>query len=396
MKWNCVVHIASAVAMIAAVGCSRAPEDRLLPDSFAGESATGSQGRLRTQEPFPLQVIADRPIDLALLTREQARNRLIVSGDAYPKGSQDLPWLAQPSEAVADGEFNPAATPFWATKSPAWVDVNLARLCYVTQVVVEPYSHTLGVGSFSVSLITGDGTELPVATNVTSTAPDGANAPALPSAIVATFPPHVAQRVKLHITAPNDSPDPMMYVRRIRVLGVPADGPFIAQPAEIAEPMLKAFDANRHDLAVFAEDAAAAQVRATGALRPGSEIIPFLESPVPSEFWGAKAPAAVTIDLGRVCYVNQVGVWPLSASHGVGRFYVKAITENGEEVDTTPAADVTAAAPDDESSGMRPQPLSVAFEPVAVQRLRLYFPARRDGDSAYVNRIQVMGVPTLE
>ena len=398
MKCSLSIHGAIVGIAAAVAGCSGPPEQNLLPDTFAGERGAVSQGRLHAETPFPLQAVVDRPIDLGRLTREQAENRLAVSDDRTPNGRKDLPWLGQPAEATPDGDFNPVATPFWAAQLPAWAELDLARLCYVSAVVVEPYSQEFGATEYSVSLIGGDGAEISVASNVHPAAENVALGSAVPpAAMVASFPPRVAQHVRIRFTKGGTSQEPNVYIRRIRVLGVPMDGPFAAAPADVAEPLFKALDANRQDLTVFAPDGAAAQVNASGELRAGSAMVPFLESSSPTDYWAAMEPAAITVDLGKPCYVDQVVVWPLSESHGARRYYVKVITDDGSEVDTAPPADVSAPEVTAPGSGFRPQPLAAAFEPVLVQKLRLYFPQGGFATSAiYVRRIQVQGIPALE
>lgn len=398
MKCRSIVHIATIGALAALAGCSGAPQQNLLPESFAGEVAAVTEGHLHGRRPYPLDAIAERPIDLAVLSKDQALSRLAVSGDQTPTGRRDVPWLAHPSEAGSEGDFNPAATPFWAAPAPAWVDVDLGRLCYVSQVIVEPYSTEYGVSEYSVSLIGGDGVDIPVASNV-QPAPDAAIPnPSAPSpAIVASFSPRVAQRVKLQFTKTGASQEPTVYIRRIRVLGAPVDGPFTAEPADVAEPLLKALDANRQDLAAFAPDVAAAQISASGEFLAGSAATPWLADRAPAAYWAAWAPAAVTVDLGKPCYVDQVIVWPLSEAYGAGRVYVKAITGDGAEVDTDPPADVAGPEVAPPGTGFRPQPLAAAFEPVAVQKLRVYFPRGGFANNAvYVQRIQIQGIPALE
>ena len=395
MKHVPFVYLLAVTAAFAA-GCRQQQAASLLPDSFPGERRADPSGALQFDPPMPLHDIAARPIDLAILDREQVASRISVSGDNVPIGRKDVPWVARhQQDAATDGEFKSSATPYWSAPAPAWAEVELTELAYVSHVIVEPYSTDFGVSEISVHLFGPDGIELPVAENV-ALATDTATL--RPPAIVATIPPRVAKRVKILFTKTGAAPEPNVYVRRIRVMGMPVAGPFMASPSDMADPLRQALADNRQDLAVLTPETAIAQLAPPGELAPGSATLPWLaDSSTENAVWAAPEPAAVTVDLAKPCYVDRVIVWPHTEALGLHRFYVKVVSPDGHEADTTPVADVTGPDVQPPGTGLRPAPMTATFEPQLVQKLRVYLP---DGGYAnnvvYVRKIQVLGIPATE
>jgi len=346
----------------------------------------------------PQPLGGERLIDLALFDAKDVAHRVRGLFSSGLSGRFEVPWTKK----------NPggAMSAYWVAPPGTQFTLDLGRACYVSYIIVQPFTKHYGVGAVRVQILSEKNEELttepPAVVSLPPGDPAQEDAPA--EALVAGFSPRFTQRLKFTITRGALSPTDNAYISRIRVLGRPARLETIAkQPAPLPPALRETLAANAANLAEFDRQFVEEHVIVSDDQYPnGRYDQPFLREsasqpsgePI-SPYWCALQPAWVEVDLGKLCAVNAVRVTPYSGLYGVTAFYAKVLDAEGNELDTDPPVDVqqTPPAPDD-GPPLEPLPLESRFEPVLTQKLKFYFV--RGGaltNRVYVGKIEVLGVP---
>jgi len=147
--------------------------------------------------------------DLARMAPDAAREQVAASEDRHPQDRLHVLW-----SEMADGLFEP----YWYAAAPAWIDVNLGRPCYVTEVSVQPLSEAYGLREGYVKVLDAQGREVdPDPPCVLSRAGGATSGP-----LEGRFQPVLTQRVRFYFTQ-GGTRNGLVYLTRIRVKGVPED-----------------------------------------------------------------------------------------------------------------------------------------------------------------------------
>ncbi len=377
----------------------------ILAGTLAGcGGKTGEEAAAPSAAPAagPLATVAEqspqsRPMDLAIFTPSTVFQHIRFSKDLTPIGRADLPWLVEPPALDAGSSFLPTAAPYWCAPLPAEVLADLGRECYVSQVMVQPLSERFGVTAFEVRLVSpqGEMETVPPARYTAEPATPPSDRPGQP--LVVSFTPRLASQVKISFTRggwsnndpewrPPNTPE-KMYVRHIRILGVPKE---MRSVPRYASPEVEAtLKTNAENLALLPSERRASAIRVSEDRFPNGRFdAPFSQNPplqpdgsTLPPYWCAAAPAWVELSLDEPSWVNGVGVHGHSTGAGVGAFYATVVTPEGDEFDTVPPCVAQEGA------------LTAAFRPVLASKLRFYFTQGATGAPlVYVNKITVSGI----
>jgi len=384
--------------------------------SAAGQESRGPAVKPGTSLSRPPRQVSERPVDIARFDRYNIRHGISVSADRYPDGRGDLPWIDGEApryfssleftlSSRGNPNFNAASTPFWSAELPASVDVHLDQDCYVSTLIVRPLAGRSESLEFYMVVIEDDGREVgwSPAASIRLNTPEAKkrNLQGVPA--VVTMHPKRARR--LRIIFPKSSTGPQrIYISEIRLLGQPAADPVLSlEPATDEER--DQLVSGSGDLARFSPADAKKRVRVFDDRTPsGNYVKPWLSGEDKAKlqsadkpYWSAGVPAWAEVTLPKPSIVHRVLVQPLGEGLGVSGFYVKVVTPEGIELDTSPPAEIVLPPVKAPGTGTKPLPIIVDFEPVHAQRLKFYFTQPGfDSGLLYIEDIRVFGIEAKE
>ncbi|MDP7638272.1 MAG: hypothetical protein QGG73_00935 [Candidatus Hydrogenedentes bacterium] len=109
---------------------------------------------------------------------------------------------------------------YWSALSPAWVEVDFGRDCYIDEVTLRPYSASHGVKNFYAKIVDDSGAEHDTWPPASAAAPEAAEGSSEP--LTARFDPVLTRRLRIYIAASGPNPG-RAYVRKISVMGAPVE-----------------------------------------------------------------------------------------------------------------------------------------------------------------------------
>ncbi len=402
------LRLALALALSAvSIACDGPAETET---ALSPRSAPVPAGEVVTKTPSLLDA---RPIDLALFTGDDVRQRVSVSSDDFPNGRGDLPWIKGAplkhfaSTEFLDGgaaarQFDARNTPYWCAVLPASVTVDLGGPCYVSEIIVTPFFGKGGGFRLTAALIDEDGSEVSPSPSVDLMVSEPEqlkrSAAGLPFSV--EFHPKLAHKVRLNFVNVRDA---RSYFHSIRILGHRAGAPSSSLEFATADERARVESAST-DVARFAMEQAAKNVLVSESRQPnGSKEAPWVAKSAPAEggpaaqYWCAAAPGWVEVQLPALAIIHRVAVQAFTERHGVSAFYAKIVMDDGTELDTSPAIELSRAAEMPAQGDVKPGALIADFEPVRASRIKFYFQSPgADGGPMYVEDIRVFGVPVEE
>ena len=164
----------------------------------------------------------DERIHLASLTLEQIEKRVRVSEDRRPNGHYEFPWLNDDNALPLSDQKNP----YWCATSPSWVSIDFGDSCIVDEVRLTPFDSTHGFYSVYLKIVDENGREYdsdPPAAYTNASTEDNENATL---EVRLRFAPVKARGLKIYLKGAEQD-NPLTYIRRIDVLGIPTSS---AQP----------------------------------------------------------------------------------------------------------------------------------------------------------------------
>ncbi len=389
------IAVAVMAMVLAVLGCGETGPAEGPPADLRG-STTVPPGVLVTSAPVPL---SDRPIDLAVFSEDEVAGHVqgayaTVLGHRYK-----LPWLKKQPDADQP--------PCWIAATPLRFTLDLGRASYISYVVVEPFTEKYGVGNFTVKILSDKNEEFDTEPpcKVSATPKDESDFDKAPEAFHLRFSPRYAQRLRFYFNRGSGSDTRHVYIKKIRVLGRPADGPGIAESPPLLATLREELDTNATNLALFDPEAVEQHVIVSDDKYPNgrfdrpwtrNDVTSPEEIPIPP-YWCAPGPAWAEVDLGKKCYVDAITVQPYSEPYGLGAFYGKVVDDAGNELDTTPPCEDSEEPLAPPGTGLKPLPLAAKFDPVLTQKLKLYFP--RGGfqnNWVYIEEIEVRGIAAAD
>lgn len=322
--------------------------------------------------PPPIPIL-DRPVDLATFDPNVVDARVTLRDTDGAEG--DAAALFSPAPADIGS--------YWRAPAPMSIEIDLGRMCYVSAVVVYPFTEHYGIGECRVDVTSG-GIDSPIP--VGQHAPKAATAlfdrPA--AAVSIGFFPKYTNRVHIDFASGASADPGRIYVRKIRVLGVPDSSARLSVETTGAESNRLESGGERINVARFEVDSVAQHIAVSEDRTPNGRFdLPWTDSAGnENAYWCATAPAWVAIDLGQECLIDEVIVDGISPGLGVGPAYVKLTDESGTERETAPPGDLANEGGDH----------TARFEPARTQRLKIYL-AGPPSDNAFIHvrEIRVMG-----
>jgi len=383
---------AMTAAVLVALGCGSqgpgaGPSGE--PAKRGAQDLTVPEATLVASDPMPL---GERPIDLAMFREADVPARVTGAFSTALGAGYERPWLKRPG---------PKQRAYWDAKTDTVLTLDLGRPCYVSEVVVQPFTARYSLGEFGVTVVTDKNEEFATAPPCTAkaTPPEQPEYDQPPEVFYAQFSPRYTQRLRFRFRAGSVTDPGRFFIQNIRVLGWPAEASGTAPSPPLSPTVQSELAANAANVARFSPEAAAKQVVVSDDRDPNGRFDrPWVDDqggpPETAPYWCAPRPAWVEVDLGKACYVNAIRVQPYSEAYGVTAFYAKVIGVDGTERDTSPPCEDSRPAADPPGTGLKPPPLSKTFDPVLAQKFKLYFPRGGFQNTwVYVETIEILGVP---
>jgi len=339
--------------------------------------------------------LTERPVDLALFTEEEAPRYI---NSPYLVDSRDkviTPWIR--TAALTD-------EPYFEGPTPLTVNLKFDTPCYVSQIIVQPYTRALGVSKFSARIVTPtqETVELdpPAQVDDPPLTPEDVDTEADP--YVLTVAPKYAEEMQFLFERSGAEHIEGIYIEKIRVLGWPARSPVTAQQAILSSDEEDLLAKGGENLARFEPSEIEQHVTVSEGRHPnGRYEIPFLPNPDEvaeqsqvAPYWCAPAPAWVEIDLGKPCCVTGVRIQPYSDALGATSFYAKVFDPDGNELDTVPPCEAQIPVSPGQDELHSAPPMEATFTPTETDRVKIYLPAGGSANNwVYISHIEVVGIP---